>query len=72
MSWYDPERPFRVWYSAPLGRGARLKTEGYCTLAEARAAAKSLSCSSSLILITDGPDDQLIKHTLNANYDSVL
>jgi hypothetical protein len=69
MPEYEDSKPFRVWYSEPVGRvpeslGTRLKTQKYRTLEEARAAANCLPDSCSFIRLTDGPDNQLIEYNL--------
>ena len=69
MTEYDPNRPFRVGYSEPVGRaperlGARSKTDNYPTLEEARTGANCLSDGCKFIRITDGPDRQLIEYQL--------
>ena len=65
MTEYNPNRPFRVWYSEPVGRGgSHSRTVGYPTLEEAREAAKRLPDGCRFIRITDGPDHQLIQYRL--------
>jgi hypothetical protein len=64
---YDPNLPYRVWYSesiavAPGRRGPELKFYGYRNVESARAAAKALPPGCKFIRITDGPDDQLIEY----------